>query len=209
MLVSGNLETSRQMLLKDTIGKTITNIFCLVDLEVGGLDNGECFIELDNKTIIGIPFDPTDDDLTKSLDKKANSIFADLSDIPVHHINKERKTVGEVVASHKKRQASIFYKIQSALFGESDIPKEYKPYKVEYRENKLKYLKDRKIIDFIWYPDDTDKGFFLLDNNYLISETSTAPHGTGLAGLNYFESLSSLIDKRGVDYLKLTDKGSR
>jgi hypothetical protein len=45
----------------------------------------------------------------------------------------------------------------------------------------------------------------LLDNGYLISETTVAPNGTGLASLNYFENLENLAERRGDEYLKLTD----
>ena len=68
------------------------------------------------------------------------------------------------------------------LFGQNIAIKDYQPYKVDYRENKLKHIKDRKIIDFLWYDDESEKGFILLDNGYLITETNFAPHGTGLAG---------------------------
>jgi hypothetical protein len=44
------------MQTEEIIGTTVTNIYTLVKMEVGGLDTAECFVELDNKTIIDIPF---------------------------------------------------------------------------------------------------------------------------------------------------------
>jgi hypothetical protein len=44
------------MQTEEIIGKTVTNIYTLVKMEVGGVDIAECFVELDNKTIIDIPF---------------------------------------------------------------------------------------------------------------------------------------------------------
>lgn len=194
------------MLIEDTIGKTVTNIYSLVEFEVGGLDKGECFVELDSKFIIDIPFDTADSVSIKHLDKNAVSLFADLSDYPVYHVNKDRKTVGEIAEQYQRQNRNIFNKIKNVLLGQNTAIKAYQPYKVEYRENKLKYIKGRQIVDFIYYPHSSDKGLFLLDNGYLITETTVAPHGTGLAGLNYYVSITELTNSRGKDYLKITDK---
>lgn len=198
------------MRIEEIIDKTVTNIYSLVTLEVGGLDTGECFIELDNKYLIDIPFGYSDEIWLKELHKDAVSLFTDLSDYPFYFINKDNKTVGEIVKKYKQKRRNIFNKLGKFLFGQDILIKEYQPYKVEYRENPLKHIKERKIVDFIWYTDDNDKGLFLLDNGYLISETIVAPHGTGLAGLNYYESIKDLKGSRGDKYLKLTDekKGS-
>ncbi|HRP01524.1 MAG TPA: hypothetical protein PLE30_02640 [Candidatus Kapabacteria bacterium] len=194
----------------EIIGKTVTNIYSLLKMEVGGLDTCECFIELDNKYIIDIPLCHNDDIWLKELNKEAVSLFADLSDYPIYYVNKNNKTVGEIADSYQRQRQNIFNRLRKFLFGQDIVIKDYQPYKVDYRENKLKHIKNRKIVDFIWYADDTDKGLLLLDNGYLISEITVAPYGTGLAGLNYFESLENLIERRGNEYLKLTDakKGS-
>ena len=194
------------MRTEELINKTITNIFSLVKTEVGGLDIGDCFIEIDNEIIIVIPFGFCDDILVKDLDKDAVSLFADLADYPVYHVNKDNKTVGEIAENYQRQRRTIFNRLRKVLFGQNIAIKDYQPYKVDYRENKLKHIKDRKIIDFLWYDDDSQKGFILLDNNYLITETNIAPHGTGLAGLNLYENLNDLINVKGNDYFKLTDK---
>jgi hypothetical protein len=197
------------MKTEEIIGTTVTNIYSLVKMEVGGLDTGECFVELDNKTIVDIPFGFSEDICIKALDKKALSLFADLSDYPVYHVNRDGKTVGEIAANYQRQKRTIFNRLRKALFGHDIVIKDYQPFKVEYRENKLKNLKDRKIVDFLWYADDSEKGFILLDNGYIITETTIAPHGTGLAGLNLYESINDLTNAKGNDYSKLTDnKGS-
>ena len=56
------------MRTEELINKTLTNIYSLVKMEVGGLDTGECFIELDNEIIIDIPFGFSDDIWIKDLD---------------------------------------------------------------------------------------------------------------------------------------------
>jgi hypothetical protein len=149
-------------------------------MEVGGLDTGECFIELDNEIIIDIPFGFSDDIWIKDLDEDAVRLFADLSDYPVYHVNKDNKTVGEIADNYQRQRRTIFNRLRKVLFGHDIAIKDYQPFKVDYRENKLKHIKDRKIIDFLWYDDDSEKGFILLDNGYLITETNFAPHGTGL-----------------------------
>lgn len=194
------------MKLEEIIGKTVTNIYSLVTMEVGGLDSGECFIELDNKYIIDIPFNNSNEIWLKDLNKNAVSLFADLSDYPVYYVNNENKTIGEIAHKYQRKGQHIFNKLRKLFFGQENVIKEYQPYKIEYRENKLKHIKNQKVINFIWYNDDSEKGLILLENGYLITETNFAPHGTGLAGLNYFENLENLIACRGNDYLKLTDQ---
>lgn len=194
------------MRTEELINKTITNIYSLVKMEVGGLDTGDLFLELDNEIIIDIPFGFGDDIWIKDLDKDAVSLFDDLSDYPVYHVNKDNKTIGEIAQNYQRQRRTIFNRLSKVLFGH-DVPiKDYQLYKVEYRENKLKNIKDRKIIDFLWYEDNSEKGFILLDNGYLITETKIAPHGTGLAGLNLYENLNDLTNAKGNDYFKLTDK---
>ena len=193
------------MLIKELIGKTITNIYTLYEPEVGGQDKAECFIELDHDIIIDIPFGFSDGIWIKELDKKAASIFVNLKDYPVYHVNKNHKSITEIAENHKRRQKTFFNQFLKSVFGYDIKVKEYQPYKVEYKENNLKHIKDRKIIDFVWYPyDESQKGLLLLDNGVLITETTVAFHGTGLAGLNYFQSLDELTSRRGDDYNKLT-----
>jgi hypothetical protein len=186
------------MLIDEIIGKQITNIYIRIMNDNSGIDYGESFIELDNKIIINIPIDSNSDVLIKKLNRGAKSIFSNLSDCPTYYVNRNKKTIGEVANKYKKKKYNIFNILKKICFGIEVIIKEYQPYKIEYKENKLKYVKDRKITDFIWYSEEP-KGFFLLDNGYLITEKSVAPHGIGV-GLYYYESLDEVIKIYGTDY---------
>ncbi|MDJ1505044.1 hypothetical protein [Xanthocytophaga agilis] len=76
--------------IQDLTGKTITNIYILFGMEDGWLDTAECFLEIEKEIIIEIPTGTTGNTWIKELDPKAESIFKDLSDIPVYHVNKEQ-----------------------------------------------------------------------------------------------------------------------
>lgn len=158
------------MTAHDIIGKTITNIYQTLETEVGGLDRGDCFVELDHELVIGIPDSLESNVWVRELPFEAESVFKDVSDIP-------------------------WYKVRK-IFG---IP----CYRLShYKENKVKYLKDQKIIDFLWYEEDDElsgQGYLLLQNGYAICQCSIAPHGLGLAGLNYYESLDQLESHRGKE----------
>lgn len=196
------------MLIQELIGKTITNIYSIVEYENYGLDKGECFIELDNEIIIDIPYGESDDVWLKDLDNNAESLFKDLSDYPIYHVNKEQKSIGEIAKNYQKQKTSI-WGILKQFFGQGITIKEYQPYKVEYRENKLKYLQNRIIVDFLW-TDYFEKGLLELDNGYFITETTVANNGTGLAGLNYFENFEILRMRKGGELFRLSEmtKGS-
>lgn len=195
------------MTTKDLIGKTITDIKVLMDIELGGLDTAQCYVQLNGQFFVGIPFDETSEDLEITVPSNAKSILKDLSPIPVYHVNKEERSIGEIAERFKRQKASFRYKLSKFLFGkELLMPKEYEPYKVEYRENILVHVKDKKIIDFVWCRNDTDKGMLLLENGYLISETLCAPHGTGAAGLNVICGLDNLASGKDAHYLKLSEQ---
>ena len=193
------------MLTNELIGKTITNIYQIVEFEHYGLDKGECFVELDNKIIIDIPFGESEEVWIKDLNKKAVSLFNDLNDYPVYHVNPEGKTIKEIADKYQKERRTIYNRIKKIIFGLDVSIKEYKPYKVEYRENKLKYIRNKTIIDFIWFPDEVEKGYLLLDNGYLISETTVANNGTGLAGLNYYKTIEEIAERYNSKFVRLTD----
>jgi hypothetical protein len=163
------------MSVKEIIGRTITNIYQTLDLEIGGLDKGDCYIELDNSLVIGIPFQPDSEISICEVPFEADSIFRDLSDFPVYNL---------------KKFLGVRYTTLS-----------------HYEENKVRHLKDQKIIDFLWYDDEwrfSSQGFFLLENGYLITQTLVAPHGLGMAGLNYYLSIEHLEKNVGNNYFRLS-----
>ncbi|MEY5050014.1 MAG: hypothetical protein RLZZ175_3373 [Bacteroidota bacterium] len=67
-------------------------------------------------------------------------------------------------------------------------------------------MKNRKIVNLLCYSDEAEKGFLLLDNGYIFTETIVAPHGTGKAGINIFESINELTSLKGNDFTKLTEQ---
>jgi hypothetical protein len=203
--------TDEIILIEEIIGKTITDIRCKYGIEDGWLDTAECFIELDNKFFIDIPYGQSKGVFEIDVDPDAQSIFANLSDIPHYLVNKEGKSISEVIEIHKKRKENIFNRLKKLLFGYDPPVKEYKPYKVEYHENKLRHIINRTIVDYLWESEGTEKGFFELDNGYLISDQYMAPSGTGLAGLHYYDSLDSLKECKGEILNRFSEltKGSR
>ena len=202
------------MLLKELTGKTITNIFELLKFEDGGLDFGECFIELDNKYMIGFPysFDKFDDEVVmKELNENAITIFKDLDKLyPVYHVNKEGKSIKEIVEKYADKKPTFFDKAKQFVLGQKPALNtkriaEYEPYKVEYVENKFKYIKDRVIKDLITFGDDDEKYFFELDNGYLITETQFSPSGTRRIGINLYENIIDITSWKGSEFKRLTD----
>ena len=191
---------------QEIIGLIITDIFVWSKMEVGGLDEAEVSIQLDNGKLIGIPWDFESENIEKELRKNSESLFSDLSDIPEYHINPEGKSIQEVLDAKKTRESSFFGRIKKAVGLGEGIPKEYRVYKTEYRENKLKHLKNQKIVDFLMFEDSDSVGFIELKNGFIITETIMSPHGTGMAGLNYYQSLESFEDSCGTDYKRIKNK---
>jgi hypothetical protein len=183
--------------MSEIIGKAITDIRCKYGEVDGWLNTAYCYIQLDGKCWICIPYGLVHDVWLTVPDPDATSIFANLSDIPFYHINKEGKPITEVTTAHKKRKQKLINRIRKFFFGYEPPIVEYQPYKVEYQENKLKHIINRKITDFLWNSNDPEKRFFVLDNGYLISEQHMAPQGTGLAGLHYYENINKVILTEG------------
>jgi hypothetical protein len=198
------------MLLREIIGKKITNIY--VDIhtmegeEYRWLEQAECFIELDHDLIFNIPFSFNDDILIKPLNKNAESLFKDLSNIPVFHINKEKKSISKLNGMYVKKGNNIFSRIKDLLIRNYRLSKAYKPYKLEYQENKLKHLQNRTIVDFLYDKDSSDKGYIELDNGYIITEIVVSPKGTGLAGLNYYEIIGAIEETTGSKLMRISEK---
>jgi hypothetical protein len=191
------------MKTQEIIGRIITDIFVWSKMEVGGLDEAEVSIQLDNGKLIGIPWDFESENIEKELRTDSESLFSDLSAIPVHSVNPEGKTIQEVLDAKKKRESSFLGRLKKAVGLGEGIPKEYKVYKTEYRENKLKFLKNQEIIDFLMFEDSDSVGFIELENGYIITETIMSPHGTGMAGLNYYESLQDFEESCGNEYKRM------
>ena len=127
------------MKIAELFGKKITNIYSILEMEVGGHDSGECFIELDNSMIIDLPNNNQTEVIFKSNHPSAKSIFTDLTDIPVYHVNERKRAIGETSEAHQKERSTFFGRIKIML-GLGTLKKTYTPYKIDYQENKLKYI---------------------------------------------------------------------
>ena len=197
---------NQSMNTKDIIGKTITDIFVRSKMEFGGLDEADVFIELENERIIAMPWDFESENREQRPGKDWKSIFSDMSDVPEFHINPERKTIAEILESQKKRASSVLGRIKKALGIPEGISGAYKPYKIQYKKNRLNHIKNKKIVDFLMFEGADSAVHIELENGYFITETKMSPHGTGMAGLNYFESLSAFEDSCGTNYTRLNNK---
>ena len=191
------------MRTQDLVGQTITDIFVWYNLDVGGLDEAEVFIKLDNDCIIGIPWEIDASNFEKPLQSDAKSIFANLSKIPIIYVNPGGKSIEEIIAEKKQKDATFIGRVKKILGLSGSISKEYKPYKTEFVENALKHIKNQKIVDFLRINNDDSAGFLELENGFIITEITHAPHGTGMAGLNYYKTLSDFEECCGVNYHRL------
>jgi len=153
------------MTFEETIGNTITNVYQILNFENGGFDKGECFVELDNQIIIDIPYNSSDEIYIKELSENAESIFKDLSDYPVYLVNKEGKSIKEIVEKYSTKQQTFWDKVKGFINGgkttkpETTIS-EYQPYAIEYKENKLKYLKNAVTKTILFFEDSDEKVFY-------------------------------------------------
>src|SRR5258706_14718645 len=84
--------------------------------------------------------------------------------------------------------------------------KEYEPYKIEWKENKLKYIKGSVIKDLIIFGEDDEKAFLELDNGYFISETNFSMNGTGRIGINLYEKLSDITTRKGNNFKRISNQ---
>ena len=198
------------MLIEELFGKTITNIYATFGVEQEWLDTADCFIEIDNNLIIGFPYGFDNKVWIRELDINAVSIIKNLSDFTHYHINQEQKTIQQINEIYKQKRKNIFNRIRKIFFGQELTIKEYQPYKIEQKENKAKHIINSKIVDFLYHNDQSEKGLFILDNGFIISETMMSPSGTGMAGLNYYETFSDLVESKEQEYFRLTEtkKGS-
>jgi hypothetical protein len=78
--------------------------------------------------------------------------------------------------------------------------------KIEYKENKLKFIKDSVIKDLITFDQDYEKAFLELENGYFISETNYSMNGTGRVGINMYDSLINITKWKGNEFQRLSGK---
>lgn len=197
--------SQQEIPLKEVFGKTITDILCKFGTYDEWLETADCTIELDNEIYMGFPSRESSTVWEREKPIDATSLLTNLSDIVVYHVNKEGKSIKEIADTYRKRKNKFGNIIREIfLFGE-EVPREYEPYKTEYQENRLKYIHNAKIKDYLWRENDGDTGFFELDNGYIISETIMNPRGTGLAGLNSWQNMQQLQNRFSETFLRLSE----
>ena len=208
------------MHISEIFHKTITNIYLDFYTE-NDWEFGTTYIELDGSVLITIPWndtsDPSDDEAEPdwqieiyTLPESAKCLTDDLSDITwesVHFdVNVDGLTMQIAMTNYQWLKWKIYYPLRKFLLG-LDIP-EYYHCTMEHRENELKYIKNRKIVDYLWHPDSPyEAGLFLLDNGWLISSCSDGPPGVGSVGLYHYKNIGVL---RNIDDIKSyqTQQGS-
>lgn len=190
------------MQAKDIIGKTITDIYQWVEYEIGGLDQGECFLEIDKDFFVKIPYFEDEEIAVENIDKRATSFSSNQA---METVNKPDKEKNKVLNKGEERRA--FFRQLGKHLGRmasyEEIAPKSKPHKTENLSNEILEIKGQRIIDFIWDTEEDKKGLFLLSNGFLITEMSIAPNGLGLAGLNCFENMEKLVNSGQYDYSDL------
>lgn len=64
---------------------------------------------------------------------------------------------------------------------------------------------NNKIIALISYENEpTDKSFIELENGIIITEQNLAPNGTGIVGLQIYNSIHTIEERFGKNYIKIT-----
>lgn len=180
---------------KDLIGKKITDIRCLVKTGQYGLDFASCFIELDTSMFVRVPYDFKAEIPIEAPDAAAESVFLHPL-IKIQHVNPGKKTIAELAYHNYSGWKRLLTWIKHVLA--------YRPYKTEFAENKLMNVKGRYIVDVLGRGFEDERLILELDNGYFITETTSAPNGTGLAGINYFICLSDLLSGEEDDLTRLS-----
>lgn len=193
------------MLLKEVIGKRITNIHCAFGKLDGWINTADCFIELDNQWVIDMPWGDYEEHFELNLLTIAPGAISMFGKAYDYHPVQESKPAEAV---EENKQPNFFAQWLNKLFGFKPVLEENVYHRPQEEDDEdLKNYKDRIIVDFLWAEGVYDrKGFFLLDSGRLITHTLSSPEGTGLEGINTYNSIEELIEETGDNYLRLTDK---
>lgn len=193
---------------KELLGERIKDILVWSKMEVGGLDQGQVFIELNNGKTISIPWDFESENIeTKPIAKSKSLVLKSSDKIRIESTEfnfPDGKTWNDVREDVKKNQNSTFFgRLKYKLGVKNGIPKKYTSKSIEIIDNEMKSFQNLKIIDFIMFEDYDSAGFLELENGKIITETLIVPHGTGMAGLNIFENIKDFEENCGTEYKRL------
>ncbi|MCL6293481.1 hypothetical protein [Jejuia spongiicola] len=193
---------------KELLGERIKDILVWSKMEVGGLDQGQVFIELNNGKIISIPWGFESENIeTKPVTKSESLVLKSSDKIRIESTEfnfPEGKTWKDIREDVKRNQNStLFGRLKYKLGIKNGIPKKYTSKSTKIVSNEMKKFQNIKIVDFIMFEDYDSAGFLELENGNIITETLTAPHGTGMAGLNVFENLKDFEESCGTEYKRL------
>ncbi|WP_272151051.1 hypothetical protein [Tenacibaculum aiptasiae] len=193
---------------KDLLGKRIKDIHLWSKMEVNGLNQAQVFIELNNGKTISIPSNFESENIetkpkvnSKSLVVKSGSKIRIESTEFNFPEGKTWKNVREEVK--RKQNSTLFGRLKYKLGIKNRIPKKYTSKTIEVVDNEMKKFQNIKIVDFIILEDSNSVGFLELENGNIITETLTASHGTGIAGLNIFKNLKDFEKNCGTGYKRL------
>ena len=194
---------NNSMQAKELIAKTITDVYGIIVYEQYGMDTADIFVGLEDGIFIEIPGDPNMVVYEKELPDAAVVIIPAMTD---EAADRKYTANTQPVASSITPQKTFWHRLRS-IFLPFDQPPLLPAAPPRIGPNPpvtMRYIKNRRIADFIWYPGNThNNGFLLLDNGCVIGHTAAAMSGTGLAGLNYFNSLETFEQKKGTGYRRL------
>lgn len=165
--------------IEEIFGKTITNIYCCYGQQDGWLDTADCYIELDGKLLIEIPYGNASSVYCEEKPAGAETIFSNL--------NKNADGV------YQLPKRSTLWRIKEKL----GISREVWGYNVV----------NHVIVDCLRLDTSlSTKVFFVLDNGWLITDQYMAPHGTGRAGLHYYASPEDVKANNRGNLVRFSDK---
>ncbi|MEM7656928.1 MAG: hypothetical protein AAF399_12420 [Bacteroidota bacterium] len=193
------------MQTRQLIGQKIQDILVWSKVEVGGLDQAKVFLQLEQGVFVGMPWDLEQEHLESAPIEGSVSLFDKLQDEAIYDVNPEERSVAEILEAKEARANSWWGRIKKSFGITEGLPKEYRPYKIEYRENQTTHLQGQVITDILMFEDSDSSLIIELENGYFLRETSIAPHGTGMAGLHFYTSLQHFESRYNSEYVRFSD----
>ena len=186
------------MKVKDLIGKTVVDIYSLVNQEPYGMDFAQGFIKLDGDVIIDIPYSLMDELDATLLPAGAESIFGGPRFDKIYHVNSKGWSIAELTYGDKTGLKRILYWVKNLFV--------YRPFKTEVVENKVINIQGHTIVEILCFGVDDGDLFFELDNGYLFTLIRDAPNGMEMAGIRYFSSFDEIQITEQEEMIRLSQQ---